>query len=108
MTAPTLTPMERDEALRFGIHDEDVIEDLEKHWGDDLLCAACDDAPAVVLHVMLCCGNRSARCGEYSASTIADLDRCLQGHGCVSTCHRCHHRVLQPRTHADLFKVVPL
>lgn len=63
MTA-TLSPTERSEAVRFGVHDEDTIAEMEEHADDELLCVViesgrqCTDPATHALVCMQC--NRQA------------------------------------------------
>lgn len=61
MTAPVLTPTEQAEVDRFGMHDEEVIADLERNQDEEPGCqvARCDDTAT---HALVC-RNCRRQCG---------------------------------------------
>ena len=83
MTAPALTPTEQAEVDRFGMHDEEVIADLERNQDEEPGCqvARCDDTAT---HALVC---RSCRrqCGvvcDPHAARIRISDAVITHLGC--------------------------
>jgi hypothetical protein len=98
----TLTPTEQSEAVRFGIHDEDVIAEMEGHADDELQCIITEGrekCEAAATHILVCrnCNKHAACACERHAVMVATSE--------------------QPTKHAtcgavgalrDLIRVVPL
>jgi hypothetical protein len=59
-----LTPEEHREAVRFGIHDEDVLREMAEHADDVPECAR-GGHPADGRVVACCCGNVVLGCNEH-------------------------------------------
>lgn len=66
MSTPVLSPVEQDEVSRFGIHDLDVLAEMEERADDVPPCsrAACD-RPAEVFLAMRCCGTGWLMCEPH-------------------------------------------
>jgi len=77
-----LSPAEQQEVTRFGIHDDDVIADMEAHLDDIVPCIApsCTNEARWQI-IMICCGAAFPMCGEHltrhrvRASFILDTAR---------------------------------
>lgn len=61
MNAPTLTPAEIGEAVRFGIQDEEAFESIVEHF-EVISCEACE-AEAEVRVELRCCKSGGVLCG---------------------------------------------
>jgi hypothetical protein len=92
VSAPVLSPAEQEEVTRFGVHDDDVIADLESHLDDEPRCEApkACDRPASGRFVVECaCRKARIGCDEHLAATAKWFD----DHP-VSRCLACETRVL--------------
>lgn len=75
MTA-TLSPAEQAEVTRFGMFDKEILEDLEKNWGDTVPCARDDcDTPAVWRVGLRCCPGIIVLCQTHHGESIQRLIR---------------------------------
>src|SRR5690606_6750517 len=74
----TLTPAEQAEVTRFGIHDEDILRDLEGRWDDEIPCGAkkCETAATVQVSSR-CCGRCMFMCSRHLVKMIALTQRDL-------------------------------
>jgi hypothetical protein len=69
-----LSPAEQVEVTRFGVHDEDVIADMEEHRDDDVKCAVihppCDDTATHMLVCTWCGGQVCPTCAVHAQSAL--------------------------------------
>lgn len=96
---PTLGPLES------AIFDEDVITDLEEHFGDDVVCTACGK-PAEVHASIVCCGDHAEWCGDCLLNIRIRVNVGI-GLGRGLRCGSCT-KVSYPHEFEDLINVVPL
>lgn len=80
MSAATLSPTEHSEAVRFGIHDADVIAEMEDRAHDDLPCVIAEGrrrCGATATHVLVCvhCNRQAATTCERHAVIIVGSDQ---------------------------------
>lgn len=108
MSAPVLSPAEQAEATRFGIHDEEILRDIEERLDDDLRCTVgeCEAAATVRVlhrccaHMHLVCDPHLARARRGWALNTAFVAR--------TRCEFCGALTSMPRTFNEMFRVVPL
>lgn len=104
MSVPTLTPAET------AIFDDDVIEDLEEHYDDDLTCVVdgCD-APAEVAATARCCNHTDLICERHYWAGRRAIEAhaviCLLAH-VQFVCIRCRHKFPYASTFDDMVRVV--
>lgn len=76
-----LSPAEQDEVTRFGIHDEDVLRNMEEHWADDVPCNRCKSPATWVLICRGTCQQRGFVCApcleQVRAICALRLLRCV-------------------------------
>lgn len=104
----SLSPAEQQEVTRFGIHDDDVLRDMEMHLGDEIGCsrAECEAAASWSLSAR-CCGASLQLCTTHLqlARIMTDIGFC--GTGLVE-CVACGVRTRMPISFDELYRVVPL
>ncbi|WP_307470105.1 hypothetical protein [Microbacterium sp. SORGH_AS_0505] len=104
----TLSPAERAEVTRFGIHDDDVLRDMESRLDEEIGCsrAQCDAAASWSISAR-CCGVSLQLCTAHLqlARIMTDIGFC--GTGLVE-CVACGVRTRMPVAFDELYRVVPL
>lgn len=101
MSAATLSPAEQDEVARIGIHDEDVIADLEGHGDEAPVCTVCS-VPAAARAVKTCCRDAYLTCDRHLRAWRVSIDNARN-----AQCGVCGRVWIAPRFD-DVFMVVPL
>lgn len=74
MTAPALSPAEQAEAVRFGVHDEEILRDIAEHANDVIPCQF-DGAPAVWRLANRCCGHAAFFCQSCRDRVVEDIPK---------------------------------
>lgn len=111
MTA-TLSPTEISEAVRFGIHDADVIAGMEEHTDDVAECEAegCSDG-ITTLTMLRCCKAGWRTCNVHFAEgktqAVAFLYQCVLNRS-KPHCLACRHVFEFGVRFADVYRVVQL
>lgn len=103
MSAPVLSPAEQAEVDRFGVHDADVIADLERMSDESPGCDSCDAAATVAIR-MVCCGDSGLACDRCLASLRSDLAESKHRRFCGV----CGHKFGVVRRPSEVITVVPL
>ena len=103
-----LSPAEQAEVTRFGIHDEEILRDLEEHWDDEIPCGAkkCETAATVQVSSR-CCGRSMFLCARHYGRMVAVTQHHLcapKGADCVS----CGHFFPSGTRFDDAFRTVTL
>ena len=112
MTAPVLSPTERDETTRFGIHDPEAFERIVESFDDVVPCVATGcDSTATTFVAMRCCGSHWLSCDEHFAAGSGEAEEYLLKlllFGKIPTCAKCGHKFPYGCTFEDIYRVVPL
>lgn len=98
-----LSPAEQQDVTRFGIHDEDVIADLENHGDEVPTCDGCP-SPAVARIVHTCCSTVELQCAPH----LTALRKWIEERDRVVICTACRTRFVPPLSVEAIVKVVPL
>lgn len=106
MTAPVLSPAERDETTRFGIHDDEAFADIVEHFDTTPECAM-GDHPAHARLVANCCGNPATACEAHIRAHLVWIEANLVLASGVQ-CVKCGTQFRYPATVADVCRKVPL
>lgn len=112
MSAPVLSPTERDETTRFGIHDPETFADIVEHYDEVIPCTAaeCDTAATAVVS-MRCCGFQWFTCDPHlvhGKKETGDFLLKLLLRGLHPTCVRCSHTFEFGAMFDDVYRVVTL
>lgn len=112
MNAPVLSPTERDETTRFGIHDPEAFERIIESFDDVVPCVASDcSAPASTVVVTRCCGFQWFACDTHLAQGLKesrDFLLMLMLRGKSAQCTKCGHSFEFASQFEDVYRVVPL
>ncbi|WP_137843837.1 hypothetical protein [Microbacterium sp. 2FI] len=106
MIAPVLAPREQDEARRFGIHDEDVLDELAEHRDDEPECCL-QGHPAASRLVTTCCGNAVLTCRLHLQAHLIWAEAQLLLSAGVR-CAGCGREFRFPTSVEDILREVPL
>lgn len=90
MSAPVLSPAEHAEATRFGVHDEEILRDIEEHLDDETMCETCEKSAIAWRLEMRCCGTQSLVCAGCRAS-IREYVGSTRMRGRLLRCGHCKH-----------------
>ncbi|MDF2554156.1 MAG: hypothetical protein K0R60_51 [Microbacterium sp.] len=105
-----MSPAERDEVVRFGIHDEEAFRELASRAGDIAGCESCGRRAAYA-GSMACCPATSLICADClprARSSIEARLLVLNLLGESAVCQACRHEFAAPAVFEDLYSVVEL
>jgi len=111
MTA-TLSPTEHSEVVRFGVHDEDVIQGMEEHATDVAECQAEGCTEGITTHTVLrCCRVGWSTCDLHFVAgkdrAVAFLCRCILERS-RPHCPSCRYVFEFGVQFGDVYRVVPV
>lgn len=106
MNAPVLSPTERDETTRFGIHDDEAFANIVEHFDETPECAMGGHRAHARL-IANCCDNPVVACEQHIRSHLVWVEAHLVLAAGVQ-CVKCAARFRYPATVADVCREVPL
>lgn len=105
-SAATLSPEEQLHVDAIGIHDLDVLADMEEHADETPQCVAGEHL-AVARVVATCCGNSVLTCRDHLTAHIVWAEMQLVLGGGVK-CSGCGRQFEYPTTVEEILREVPL